>query len=43
MGNVKIKKSAEMIATAQKCIISPNFDKFKIIGKSNTKIYGKES
>lgn len=43
VGNVKIKKSDEMYATAHKCIISPDYSKFKIVGKSNTKIYGKES
>ena len=42
IGNVKIKKSSEMIATADKCIINPTFDKFKIAGNSKTKIYGKE-
>ena len=43
LGNVKIKKSDEMVATANKCIISPTYDKFKIVGNSKTKIYGKES
>lgn len=43
LGNVKIKKSNEMVATANKCIISPTFEAFKIIGNSKTKIYGKES
>ena len=41
-GNVKIKKSDEMYALADKCIISPGYDKFKIIGQTQTKIYGKE-
>lgn len=41
-GNVKIKKSDEMYALADKCIISPDYDKFKIIGQTQTKIYGKE-
>ena len=39
--NVKIKKSDELYALADKCIIGPNYDKFKIIGKTQTKIYGK--
>ena len=41
-GNVKIKKSSEMIALADKCIISPEYEKFKIIGQTQTKIYGKD-
>jgi LPS export ABC transporter protein LptC len=40
-GNVKIKKGSDMIATADKCVISSGYDKFKIIGKSQTKIFGK--
>lgn len=40
-GNVKIKKSDEMYALADKCIIGPDYAKFKIIGKTQTKIYGK--
>ncbi len=39
-GNVKIKKSNEMYALADKCIINSGYDKFKIIGKTKTKIYG---
>ena len=42
-GNVKIKKDAEMDAIANKCIINPQYNNFKIIGKSRTKIYGKGS
>lgn len=38
-GNVKIKKSNEMIALADKCIIGSGYDKFKIVGKTQTKIY----
>jgi len=41
-GNVKIKKSGEMYALADKCIISPEYEKFKIVGKTQTKIYGNE-
>ena len=40
-GNVKIKKSDEMIALADKCVIGPDYEKFKIVGKTQTKIYGK--
>ena len=39
-GNVKIRKDNEMIALADKCIISSGYEKFKIIGKTQTKIYG---
>ena len=41
-GNVKIKKSKDMYALADKCIISSGYDKFKIVGKTKTEIYGKE-
>ena len=41
-GNVKIKKSDEMYALADKCVISAGYDKFKIIGKTKTQIYGKQ-
>ena len=41
-GNVKIKKSNEMYALADKCVISAGYDKFKIIGKTKTQIYGKQ-
>lgn len=40
-GHVKIKKSNEMVSLADKCIISSNYDKFKIVGKTKTSIYGK--
>ena len=40
-GNVKIKKSNEMFALADKCIIGPDYEKFKIVGKTQTKIYGR--
>lgn len=40
-GNVKIRKNNEMISLADKCIINANYEKFKIIGKTQTKIYGK--
>lgn len=41
-GNVKIKKSKEMIALADKCIISPGYEKFKIVGQTQTKLYGRD-
>lgn len=41
-GNVKIRKANEMYALADKCIICAGYEKFKIIGKTKTKIYGKE-
>lgn len=41
-GNVKIKKGNEMYALADKCIICAGYEKFKIIGKTKTRIYGKE-
>lgn len=41
-GNVKIKKSNELYALADKCIICAGYEKFKIIGKTQTRIYGKE-
>ncbi len=41
-GNVKIRKANEMYALADQCIICAGYEKFKIIGKTKTKIYGKE-
>ena len=38
-GHVVIKKNHDMIATAQKGIIDPGYEKFRIIGKTNTKIF----
>lgn len=40
-GNVKIKKSNDMQAIADKCIIGAGYEKIKIIGKTKTEIYGK--
>ena len=40
-GNIVIQKGDEMKATAEKCIISAGYDKFKIVGKTSTKIYEK--
>ena len=41
-GNVVIQKGDDMKATAEKCIISAGYDKFKIVGKTSTKIYEKQ-
>lgn len=40
-GNVVIKKGNEMKSVANKGIISPGYDKFKIIGQTKTNVYGK--
>lgn len=40
-GHVIIERNGELNAIAEHAIISPNFDKFKIKGKSVTKIYDK--
>ena len=40
-GNVIIERNGELNAVAEHAIISPDFDKFKIKGKSVTKIYDK--
>jgi LPS export ABC transporter protein LptC len=39
-GNVKIQKGSEMNALADKCVICSGYEKFKIIGKTKTSIYG---
>lgn len=39
-GHVKIKKGKEMKATADKCIICSGYENFKIIGRTQTTIYG---
>ena len=36
-GHVKIKKDKDMMAFADKCIISAGYDQFKIVGKTQTK------
>ena len=38
-GHVLIKKDKQMIATAQKGVIDAGYEKFRIIGKTNTKIF----
>ena len=42
-GHVLIKKNKEMIATADKGFISAGYEKFKITGKTQTKLYSKEN
>lgn len=38
-GNVKIRKGKELMATSEKCIIGAGYDKFKIVGKTQTKLF----
>lgn len=38
-GHIKIDRHNELIATAQKAIINPNYSKFRIVGKTVTKLY----
>lgn len=38
-GNIKINRHNELIATAQKAIINPDYSNFKIVGKTVTKLY----
>lgn len=38
-GNVVIKKDKDMIATAQRGVIDAGYEKFRIIGKTKTKIF----
>ncbi|MCM1004647.1 MAG: LPS export ABC transporter periplasmic protein LptC [Candidatus Gastranaerophilales bacterium] len=38
-GNVKIRKGKELLATADKCIIGVGYEKFKITGKTQTKLF----
>ena len=42
-GHVVIKKNNEMVATAEKGIISAGYEKFKIVGHTTTKLYDKNS
>lgn len=41
-GNIKIVRGTELIAKASKAVISPDYAKFKIIGKTSTRLYQKE-
>lgn len=38
-GNIKINRNNELIATAEKAIITPDYAKFRIVGKTVTKLY----
>ena len=38
-GHVKIQKGSEFTSTADKIVISPSYDNFKIIGNTNSKVY----
>lgn len=38
-GNIKINRDNDLIAVAQKAIISPDYSKFRIEGKTVTKLY----
>jgi LPS export ABC transporter protein LptC len=41
-GNVVIKKSNDMVSTAERGVIGANYEHFKIIGKTKTQIFGKD-
>lgn len=41
-GHVVVKKNNELTSTAQRGIISPGYQKFKIAGETTTKIWGKK-
>ena len=38
-GHIKIQKGKELFSTAEKIVISPDYDKFKIIGNTVSKVY----
>ncbi|MEI8128708.1 MAG: LPS export ABC transporter periplasmic protein LptC [bacterium] len=38
-GNIKIKRNRQLLSTAKKAIINPDYSNFKIIGKTVTKLY----
>lgn len=38
-GHIKINRNNELVATAEKAVISPDYATFKIIGKTVTKLY----
>ena len=38
-GNVRITRKTDLLATAKKVEISPDYDKFKIIGNAVSKVY----
>lgn len=41
-GHVKIRKGKELLATSEKCIIGAGYDKFKIVGKTQTKLFSEK-
>ncbi len=41
-GHVVIKRNSEMIATAERGVISAGYEKFKIMGNTTTKLYDKD-
>ena len=38
-GNIKINRNNELVASADKAVISPDYATFKIVGNSVTKLY----
>jgi lipopolysaccharide assembly outer membrane protein LptD (OstA) len=38
-GHIKVRKDNSLISTANKIIISPNYEDFKIIGNTVSKVY----
>ena len=42
-GHVVINKNNEMVSMADKCIIGSGYDKFKVTGKTVTKVFSKEA
>lgn len=38
-GNIKINRNNELVATADKAVINPDYSRFQIIGKTVTKLY----
>lgn len=41
-GHVRINKGRELVSTADKCIIGAGYDKFKIVGKTQTKLFSEK-
>ena len=38
-GNIKINRNNELVATAEKAVIDPEYSRFRIVGKTVTKLY----
>ena len=38
-GHIKVQKGKELLSTADKIIISPTYDSFKIVGNTVSKVY----